>query len=125
MYQQYDSQVLHNPTNKFKAMRKLQLFSKAPNTAKTVTAPFGISEHSKPINKKKKKLQSKIKVKKAQARNLENKKEAAAEASLEEGEEGMIVSEGENSPQLSGGLDSDDDDDEFGGFNPTEKKLID
>jgi len=37
----------------------------------------------------------------------------------------MIVSEGENSPQLSGGLDSDDDNDEFGEFNPTEKKLID
>ena len=46
------------------------------------------------------------------------KKEAQnAEASMEEGEEGMIISDAENS-QLSGSSDSDL------GVNPTEKKLI-
>ena len=111
MYQQFDSEVLYNPTNKFKAMRKLQ---KGPNTVgKEAKAAPGISEHSKAIKKKKKQVPSKLKEAKA-------KKEAQnAEASLEEGEEGMIVSEAENS-QPSGSYESDD----FG-FNPTEKKLID
>lgn len=50
MYQQFDSQVLYNPTNKFKAMRRLLI--KGPNISAckfvSKTGP-GISEHSKPI----------------------------------------------------------------------------
>lgn len=111
MYQKFDSQVLHNPVNKFKAMKKMM--QKGPNTAKIETklAP-GVSENSKAIKKSKKKAPSKSK-------DAKLKKEAQnADASLEEGEEGMIMSDAEINSHLSGSSDSD-----FG-ENPTEKKLI-
>lgn len=69
-----------------------------------------VSDHSKRIKKEKKPASNKLK-------EAREKKEAAAAASMEEGEEGMIISDAENS-QMSGSSDSD------AGVNPTEKKLI-
>ena len=69
-----------------------------------------MSDNSKRIKKEKKPTSTKVK-------EAREKKEAAAAASMEEGEEGMIISDAENS-QLSGSSDSDC------GVNPTEKKLI-
>ena len=109
MYQKHGGvQVLFNPTNQFKAMRKLQKGpGKGSREAKSASNG-GILAQSKRIKKDKKAADSKIKEKKA----------AQQAASQEDGEEGMIVSEAENSQMSDGSSDSDD------AINPTEKKLI-
>lgn len=99
-----DAQVLENPINKFKALRKMR---KEPNIGLKDAKSVGISEHSKRIKKEKK---NPLKISKEE----KQKKLAAA---LEEGEEGMIVSQEENS-QMSGSSDSD------AVINYTEQKLI-
>ena len=109
-------------------MRKLQ---KGPNTARGKEAKTSVPmlEQSKRIKKEKKqhnipgihigKLKDFSKEKKTQQINTNDQKAANnnAAADLEEGEEGMIISEAENS-HMSNSSDSD------AGVNPTEKKLI-
>jgi len=58
VYQNYDTQVLYNPTNLFKVLRKMR--HKGPNTeAKEVKPSPRISDHSKRIKKDKKAATSK------------------------------------------------------------------
>ena len=57
MYQQHDAQVLYNPMNQFKAMRRMQ---KGPNTGRKDSKVPGISDNSKKIKKDKKPIKTKL-----------------------------------------------------------------
>lgn len=92
---------------------------KGPNTSKSAdyTGPKGVSANSKRIKKDKKGSNKNTFRLKEQKKKLQGK--ASQSVGQEEGEEGMIVSQEENS-DLAASSDSDED-----AVNPTEKLLID